>query len=170
MKKMFVVVVSLAIIASLMGGTVASANQPPNEEVEVFGKPIVHALDCPTVGGWKTVSIKCQMQNVSGSPETRYVKAYYRGSANGQQYPTKEIRRAAQDVLVLPEDMLASGCNYEYQYKGYKRELRKIYGRRGGGRTSMVWICDPYLPKGGEFYLWLEDEDGNKSEETWFKT
>jgi hypothetical protein len=166
MKKMVIGAVLLAIIASLIVGPVASANQPLNEEVEVFGKPTVFVLDCPTVGGWKTVAVSCRMKNVSGLPETRHVRAFYRD----QSGRVREIRRAAQDVSVLPEEMLASGCHNSYYYKGYKRELRKIYGRRGGGRTSMVWICDPYLPKGAEFYLWLEDGEGNKSEETWFRT
>ena len=94
------------------------------------------------------------------------MRAFYRD----QSGRVREIRRAAQEVTVLPDEMLTSGCTNSYQYKGYKRELRKISGRRGGNRTLMVWICDPYLPKGQEFYLWLEDGKGNKSVETWFRT
>ena len=166
MKKTVMVAVLFAIITSLMVGPAASANQQLNGEVGVFGKPIVFAVDCPTVGGWKTVVVSCQMQNISGSPETRYVRAFYRD----QSGRVREIRRAAQEVTVLPDEMLTSGCTNSYQYKGYERVLRKISGRRGGNRTLMVWICDPYLPKGQEFYLWLEDGKGNKSVETWFRT
>ena len=151
----------LVIITTLIISPVALASEPLNEDVQVFEKPIVFAIDCPTVGGWKTVSVICKMQSTSGLPETHHVRVFYRD----QSGTVREIRRAAQDVTALPEEMINSSCPYAFEYKGYDRQLRTVRGVK-----RMVWVCEPYLSKNSEYHLWLVDEEGNKSEETKFNT
>jgi hypothetical protein len=151
----------LAIMATLIISPAALANETSDEEIQVFEKPIVFAIDCPTVGGWETVSVVCKMQSTSGLPETHHVRAFYRD----QSGTVREIRRAAQDVTALPEEMINSSCPYAFEYKGYDRQIRTVRGVK-----RMVWVCEPYLSKNSEYYLWLVDENGTKSEETKFKT